>query len=144
MQIRIAGTTIGSFAGALLNAPRDQFPKRFQRDLPCQSVATKIFLLPRRGKSVAYLRPSHPIRGAGRDRHERGLRCGGRGSVGRASGIAGQVSCERSTGARTNGASTPSPKLRQPANGRPERVVEVAAYGEDVWSWHPLLMSNLR
>jgi hypothetical protein len=48
----------------------------------CPAPIEKIFRLPRRGKSVAYLRPSHPIRGAGRDRHERGLRCGGRGSVG--------------------------------------------------------------
>jgi hypothetical protein len=60
-------------------------------------------------------------------------------------GIAGQASaCERSTGGRTNGASTPSPKLRRAAHGRSERLAEVAAYGEVVWSWHPLLMSSWR
>jgi hypothetical protein len=36
----------------------------------CQACSKKIFLLPRRGKSVAYLRPSHPTQGAARDRHE--------------------------------------------------------------------------
>jgi len=51
---------------------------------------------------------------------------------------------ERSRARKTNGASTPSPKLRQATHGRPERLVEVAAYGEVVWSWHPLLMLNRR
>jgi hypothetical protein len=36
----------------------------------CPAPIEKIFRLPRRGKSVAYLRPSHPTRGAARDRHE--------------------------------------------------------------------------
>jgi hypothetical protein len=31
------------------------------------------------GKSVVFLLPSHPRRGAGRDRHERAVGCGGRG-----------------------------------------------------------------
>jgi hypothetical protein len=35
------------------------------------------------GKSLLQIRPSHPARGAYRDRHERGMGCGGRGSVGR-------------------------------------------------------------
>src|ERR1700730_1989967 len=60
------------------------------------------------------------------------------------SAIAGRVCRERLTGARTNGASTPSPKLRQAAHDPSERLVEVAAYGEVVWSWHPLLMSSRR
>ena len=47
------------------------------------------------------------------------------------------------TGARTNGASTPSPKLRLAAHGRSKRLAEVAAYGEVVWFWHPLLMPSL-
>ena len=34
------------------------------------------------GKSLLQNRPSHPARGAYRDRHERGMGCGGRGSVG--------------------------------------------------------------
>jgi hypothetical protein len=32
------------------------------------------------GKSSLEIRPSHPMRGAGRDRHERAVGCGGRGS----------------------------------------------------------------
>jgi hypothetical protein len=37
------------------------------------------FLLNPSGKSLVQTRPSHPARGAYRDRHERGLGCGGRG-----------------------------------------------------------------
>ena len=55
----------------------------------------------------------------------------------------GGPSCERSTGAQTNGASTPSPKLRLAAHGPSRALVKVAAYGEIVWSWHPLLMLSL-
>jgi hypothetical protein len=34
------------------------------------------------GKSLLQIRPSHPATGAYRDRHERGMGCGGRDSVG--------------------------------------------------------------
>ena len=54
------------------------------------------------------------------------------------------LSCERAAGARTNGASTPWPKLRWAAHGRSKRLAWVASYGEVVWSWHPLLMLNRR
>ena len=47
-----------------------------------------------------------PARGALRGRHERGMGCGGRGSVGAQLASQGGFPCERSTGARTNGAST--------------------------------------
>jgi hypothetical protein len=40
-------------------------------------------------KSPLYPRPSRPKQGAYRDRHGRGMRCGGRGSVGRAMGSQG-------------------------------------------------------
>ena len=40
-------------------------------------------------KSLLELSPSHPTRGAYRDRHERGEGCGGRGSVLRATGLQG-------------------------------------------------------
>jgi hypothetical protein len=45
-------------------------------------------------------------RGAYRDRHGRGMGCGGRGSVGRVRGLQGRLSwaCERTKRARTNGA----------------------------------------
>jgi hypothetical protein len=39
---------------------------------------------------------------------------------------------------------TPSPDLRSAAHGRSKRLAEVAAYGEVVWSWHPLLMLSPR
>jgi hypothetical protein len=52
-----------------------------------------------------------------------GIGCGGRGSVGRANMVAGRVLPVSDQSAQTNGA---------------------IAYGEVVWSWHPLLMSSLR
>ena len=58
----------------------------------------------------------------------------------RANGVAGRV-CVSDRRA-TNGASTPSPKFWLAAHGR-SSVGEVAAYGEVVWSWHPLLMPSL-
>jgi hypothetical protein len=51
--------------------------------------------------------------------------------------------CERLAGAQTNGASTPRPGLAG-STWSVEGLVEVAAYGEVVWSWHPLLMSSWR
>ncbi len=44
------------------------------------------------GKSLLQIRLSHPARGAYRDRHERGMGCGGRGSVGRVWWFAGRFS----------------------------------------------------
>jgi hypothetical protein len=37
-----------------------------------------------------------------------------------------------------------SAKIRLAAHGWSKGLVEVAAYGEVVWSWHPLLMSSRR
>ena len=48
----------------------------------------------------------------------------------------GLMICERTASARTNGASTPSPKRRQAARWPVDAFGEVAAYGEVVWSWH--------
>jgi hypothetical protein len=64
-----------------------------------------------------------PRRGAARDRHERWRWDAVDAKRRRAVVIAGRVSCERSTGTQTNGA---------------------FAYGEVVWSWHPLLMLSPR
>jgi hypothetical protein len=54
------------------------------------------------------------------------------------------LSCERSTGAqderRFNAFARSSIGGTWPVEG----LVEVAAYGEVVWSWHPLLMSSRR
>src|ERR1700736_5614895 len=66
-------------------------------------------------KSHLELFASHPTRGAYHDRHERGVGCGGRGSVWRAMGSQGEFlgTCERS----------PSTLTR-----------DVAADGKIVWS----------
>jgi len=45
--------------------------------------------------------------------------------------------CERLVGAQRNGASTPRPEFDLPHTAV-EALAEVAAYGEVVWSWHPL------
>ena len=95
------------------------------------------------GQIIVISRPI-PTRQEGRiaSRHGRGMGCGGRSSVGAMRWSQGSASCERSTRAQTDGASTPPPKLRPAAHGGANRLVEVAAYGEVVWSWHPLLMSS--
>ena len=65
-------------------------------------------------KSHLELSSSHPTRGAYRDRHGRGVGCGGRGSVGARWGRrAGLKACERHLSEQTNGAD---------------------AYGKIVWS----------
>src|ERR1700720_1996137 len=49
----------------------------------------KIFRYARRANHLYKFAPSHPTRGAYRDRHGRGVGCGGRGSVLRAMGSQG-------------------------------------------------------
>ena len=44
----------------------------------CPSLRAKIFRFPRRANQRYQLAPSHPMRGAARDRHERAVGCGGR------------------------------------------------------------------
>src|SRR6267142_4491355 len=63
----------------------------------------KNIFVPTHPKSDLELWPSHPTRGAYRDRHGRGMGCGGRGSVLRATGSQGGLAkaCERSNGVRT-------------------------------------------
>ena len=70
------------------------------------SPSYKNIPLPVSPKSNLYRQPSHPTRGAYRDRHGRGAGCGGRGSVGRCQGMAGRVDTARelTNGTRTNGA----------------------------------------
>jgi hypothetical protein len=52
--------------------------------------------------------------------------------------------CERWTGARTNGVETPRAEPGGSHTVRRKVLVEVAAYGKAVWSWHPLLVSSWR
>ena len=56
---------------------------RFQADLGRPVPLEKIFRWSRRANQRYQLAPSHPRGGADRDRHERGMGCDGRGSVGR-------------------------------------------------------------
>jgi hypothetical protein len=61
-------------------------------DLVWSGLSTPIaknILIFRNPKSLLYSMPSRPTQGAYRDRHGRGMRCGGRGSVGRAMGSQG-------------------------------------------------------
>ena len=67
--------------------------------------------------------------------------CGGRGSVGaqivrRAVSVSEQ---QRADERRFNAFA----KTRRAAHGPLRALVRVAAYGEVVWSWHPLLMLSL-
>ena len=57
------------------NNPAGKSPK------VCRAPSEKIFRLTRRANQRYQLAPSHPMRGAGRDRHERAVRCGGRGGA---------------------------------------------------------------
>ena len=84
-----------------------------------------------------------PARGALRGRHERGMGCGGRGSVGAQMESQGGFPVSEEPARRR----TALQRLGQNSTGSTwsvETLVEVAAYGEVVWSWHPLLMPSLR
>src|ERR1700676_1134680 len=55
-----------------------------QADLGRPVLVAKIFHFTRRANHLYKFAPSHPTRGAYRDRHGRGVGCGGRGSIRRA------------------------------------------------------------
>ena len=86
-----------------------------------------------------------PARGADRDRHERGMGCGGRGSVGRASLFAGRSSVSEQRCAGRTALLPAPPKLRRkrtkPGEAPWRRRV---AYGKTVWSRRPLLAPSPR
>jgi hypothetical protein len=75
-----------------------------------------------RPKSALSIPPSHPSRGADRDRHGRGVGCGGRGSVRRVKMFAGRLF----------------------VSGHGAQDVGAEAYGKTVWFWHPWLVSSCR
>ena len=77
----------------------------------CPALSAKIFRFRRRANQFYQLAPSFPgKRGASRSSRTRdGMRWTRQRR--RANGVAGRVSRERSTGARTNGVSTPSPEF---------------------------------
>src|SRR5437660_1640104 len=72
-------------------ARKRRFAQPFQRDLGRPAALSKIFGLTCRANQFYQLARLVPARGAYRDRHERGMGCGGRSSVRRADGVAGQV-----------------------------------------------------
>jgi hypothetical protein len=88
----------------------------------CPALFQKIFRFRRRANQFYQLAPSHPTKGRIASRHERGMGCGGRDSVGAQVCSQGGFR-ERMSACRTNG---------------------VVAYGKTVWSWHPLLVSSCR
>jgi hypothetical protein len=132
-----------SFTQALLDAPKEQFAKRFQRDLACPVLSRKIIRFRRRANHLTDS-PVSPERGAARDRHERAVGCDGRDSVGRAMGSQGGSSRERSAGARTNGAAN---RLRQnsPDRTRPGKTFGVrwARTAKSCGPGAPMLASSL-
>jgi hypothetical protein len=67
-----------------------EFVETNQSDLGSPVPFAKIFRFTRRANHLYKFAPSHPTRGAYHDRHERGVGCGGRGSVLRAMGLQGE------------------------------------------------------
>ena len=124
------------------HAPAEKIRPQHQRDLPCPSPSRKIFRFRRRANQFYQLAPSFPgKRGASRSSRTRdGMRWTRQ--RWRASVIAGRfaVSEQRRADERRFNASA---KTRRAAHGSSRALVEVAAYGEVVWSWHPLLMLSL-
>jgi hypothetical protein len=110
----------------------------------CPALPRKIFRFPRRANQRYQLAPSRSEqRGVG---HRRERWDGMRWTRQRRARDCDRraVLRERSCSARTNGASTPPPRLRPGCTRAAEGLVEVAAYGKAVWSWHPLLVSSWR
>jgi hypothetical protein len=68
----------------------------------CPALPKKIFLFSF-DPNHPHIDAVSPHRGAYRDRHGRGMRCGGRGSVGAIGDRGAGLSCERAASARTNG-----------------------------------------
>jgi hypothetical protein len=90
---------------------------------------------------------SHPSRGALAIVTNVGVRCGGRGSVGRERdrGAKSFGLRERSAGAQDERRCSPaSQKLRRRCTIRRSTWRGRVAYGKTVWSWHPLLVSSRR
>src|SRR6202011_5190012 len=64
--------------------------RRANQRFGCPVPLAKIFRFTRRANHLYKFAPSHPTRGAYHDRHERGVGCGGRGSVLHAMGSQGE------------------------------------------------------
>ena len=99
-------------------------------------------------KSDLKLQPSRPPRGAFRDRHKArdGMRWTRQRRARRRRRRAGSHGLrERRDGTQTNDAKPPCARLRRMGT-RPVEGFGVgrAAYGQVVWSWHPLLVSSPR
>ena len=122
---RIANATwLSGKAPSLPHKRRRKIARRANQQKTCPDRLTKIFRLTRRANHLYKLAPSHPDEGRIASRHERAVGCDGRDSVGRAMGLQGWFSRERSTGARTNDAAN---RLRQnsPGGTRPGKTFGV-------------------
>jgi len=78
-----APNCFASRASAISIQECDKTTRRANQSKVCPALRAKIFRLTRRATQRYLLAPSHPIGGAGRDRHERAVRCGGRDMRGR-------------------------------------------------------------
>ena len=110
--------------GVSLFARTGKLPQRFQRDLGCPVLPSKINRFRRRANHLYKLAPSHPKEG--RLAIVTNARWDAVDAAASARDVmAGQAgsACERSNGEQTNGA---------------------CADGKAVWSWHPLLVSSWR
>src|SRR6188472_324767 len=88
------------------------------------------------GKSLVVIRPSHPTRGVAHVTNARWDAMDATASGAR--GIAGRVfPCERSAGARTNGAANRLDETGRIGARSGESFGEAGADGEIVWSWRP-------
>jgi hypothetical protein len=121
------GTTQAVPAGRLLPPRyfgRDKSTRRANQSAPRKPVQPRLqkYFALAVGQISGFSPRVSPTEGRIASRHERAVRCGGRGSVGAQICLQGGFR-ERATACRTN---------------------DVAAYGKTVWFWHPLLVSSCR
>jgi hypothetical protein len=103
-----------SRASTISRPSRDKTTRRANHSKPVQPHWEKYFTSPVGQIISTHSRHPVPLRGAYRDRHGRGMGCGGRGSVLRATGLQGGLyACER----------LPSERTRDDCSVRRSRVV---------------------
>jgi hypothetical protein len=89
--LRAASASFLRTTGQKPAARKQRFDQPFQGDLGRPVSFSKIFRFSSHPNQWLFPCCLVPARGAYRDRHERGMGCGGRSSVRRADGVAGQV-----------------------------------------------------
>jgi hypothetical protein len=132
------------FASAL---PILQFLPDGQIKKTCPALFAKIFRFRRRANHRYKLAPSRPEkRGVSRSSRTLGAGCGGRGSAGAQRESQGEPSWLVSDhpARRRTALNPPWSRFRWGCTIHRCNWRRRAAYGEVVWSWHPLLMSSWR